>query len=243
MEDYLWIIFIIVIILINLLLLKRMIEKSYKKGKEDGAAEIFEMFLVGAYESRVNWFKTANKYVLKDAIVFVGDSLTNEYMLTEMFPNKAVYNRGIGGDTTDGILNRMNESIFDLNPKKVFLQIGANDYAFGKSMEYILENVTKIVHLVKEKNIDISVISMYPVNTTDDPKISKNDVGIRANELIIEYNKTLKAMCEKENIQYIDMHKHLIDSYNQLKLEYTREGLHISPKGYEVITSVLNEYL
>lgn len=48
-------------------------------------------------------------------------------MLQNVEPRIRVYNRGIGGDVTDGLLERMDESIFDLEPKKVFINIGTND--------------------------------------------------------------------------------------------------------------------
>lgn len=65
----------------------------------------------------------------------MGDSLTNEFPIHELLALRKderlfhIHNRGIGGDTTDGVLRRMAESIWDLQPNKVFLLIGTNDLA------------------------------------------------------------------------------------------------------------------
>ena len=71
-----------------------------------GANNMFSFFLDGAWQMRVDWFKTLNKYTKKDTTVLVGDSLTNEYIVTEMLPGKNICNRGIGGDTSDGEIGR-----------------------------------------------------------------------------------------------------------------------------------------
>lgn len=83
------------------------------------------------WEMKVHNFMCLNKFVKKGEIVFTGSSLCELFPINEMLqnvePRIRVYNRGIGGDVTDGLLERMDESIFDLEPKKVFINIGTND--------------------------------------------------------------------------------------------------------------------
>ncbi len=52
----------------------------------------------------------------------------------------------------------------------------------------------------------------------------------------MEINKKLRKYCSVNNIKYIDMYPILIDKNGNLRLEYTKEGLHINEKGYQVIT-------
>ena len=73
------------------------------------------------WEMKVHNFMCLNKLVKKGEIVFTGSSLCELFPINEMLqnvePRIRVYNRGIGGDVTDGLLERMDESLFDLEPK------------------------------------------------------------------------------------------------------------------------------
>jgi len=71
----------------------------YEKGKKQGAKSFFELIANFGYTSKVKTFKSLNKDVPKGGIVFVGDSITQDYNVYEHFPGKLIYNRGIGGDT------------------------------------------------------------------------------------------------------------------------------------------------
>lgn len=83
------------------------------------------------YEIKVQNFRCLNAAAKKGETVFVGSSLCELFPISEMLqnvePRIRVYNRGIGGDVTDGLLQRMEESVFALEPKKVFINIGTND--------------------------------------------------------------------------------------------------------------------
>jgi len=61
------------------------------------------------------------------AIVFLGDSLTSACEWHELFGNNlTILNRGIGGDTSAGVLKRI-PTVAVLRPAAVFLMIGTND--------------------------------------------------------------------------------------------------------------------
>ncbi len=73
-------------------------------------------------ESLEAYFKERNEYYSKfpiqsDDIVFIGNSLTEMFNVTELFGN--VKNRGIGGDKSRGLLFRL-ASIVEGKPKKIF---------------------------------------------------------------------------------------------------------------------------
>ncbi|MCH4237440.1 MAG: hypothetical protein LKF66_05785, partial [Clostridium tyrobutyricum] len=58
------------------------------------------------YLAKESQFETLN--IKSSDIVFLGDSITNRCEWEEVFNNSSIKNRGIDGDTTDGILNRLN---------------------------------------------------------------------------------------------------------------------------------------
>ena len=84
-----------------------------------------------------------------------GDSITeifNSYKLFYAFSQttgQAVYNRGISGDTSDRLLERLECNALNINPKNLVILIGTNDIGIGVPTEYTLKNIR--VHLEKYK--------------------------------------------------------------------------------------------
>lgn len=185
------------------------------------------------------------KVVIDDNYLFLGDSITEQYDLDKYYDGLPAVNSGIGGDTTDDILDDMEKRVYQYNPSKVFLLIGTNDHSQEKSNEEIVNNIEKIIKLIKKNRpyCEIYLEAVYPVNDTDDDKIDHNSVNGRSNEDIKAINKKLKQLAKKYKITYIDMYSLLADEDDNLKLDYTREGLHISDEGYEKITEEIMKYI
>mgnify|MGYP003297907874 CR=1 FL=1 len=77
-------------------------------------------------------------------VAFIGDSLTDGYDLAKYYPQYITANRGIGGDTTFGLEERLQVSLYDLKPKVVVMLIGANN------MDSMLENYESILKGLQE---------------------------------------------------------------------------------------------
>lgn len=189
--------------------------------------------------------KVVEKEVIPENIVFLGDSITWMYDLNKYFEGKKVVNSGGDGNTTSDILKNMNERVYKYNPSKIFILIGTNDIIYDKTKDEIVENIKKIIEEIQKNRptCKIYLESLYPINDTKDKKINMHMVKNRTNKLIDEINTDLKKLSAKLNITYINMHDNLVDEEGNLKLEYTNEGLHISQKGYEIITKKIKEYL
>jgi len=185
-----------------------------------------------------------NRHAKKGSIVFLGDSLTDFYRTNEFFLNDEIYNRGIAGDTTDDVLNRLYDNVINIAPRKLFLQIGTNDLGGRKKPDYIVKNIEKIVQkvLTAYSQCQIYIISLYPINPSAIP-LSKIITMPRKNITLDAINNMLIEFCEKGGYTYIDVASHLKDEKGNLKKEYTIEGLHISLIGYEKITEILKPYI
>ena len=211
-----------------------------KNQRDIACGEMFAMMLTGGYQKRVEDFKIYNKEVKKGGIVFVGDSLTENYNVYEFYKGYDVYNRGIGGDTTVGLLNRMKESVYDLSPRVVVLLIGINDFQLveGSSVNTIFENINKIINNIHKNCPETKIIlqSLYPISKEDNPKIDKLSVGSKDNANILRLNEMLKTI---SNVNYLDVNSHLQDENGNFKLDYTMEGLHANSLGYTVITKLI----
>jgi len=192
-----------------------------------------------------NAFIELNKSAKPGGIVFVGDSITDFFRLNEFFHGVYIINRGIGGDTTDGVLKRLSESVFDLSPSKVFILIGTNDIGENKSYDHIIGNIALIIDKIQNKcpEAKIYLQSIYPVSKAKDKKIKKFIVGKRSNEKIRRVNEGLKRIAKEKDVEYIDVYSHLTDEDGNLKLEYTIEGLHLTVEGYRACANVLRPYV
>jgi len=120
-------------ILINLLGVKLVISKF-------GVSSNTEKVLAGSnhnqnltfktyphWTSKVTQFEVLNKFLPKGKIVFLGDSITEYFSVQEFFSNVKIYNRGISSDTTEGVIIRLDSTVLNLEPSKVFVMIGIND--------------------------------------------------------------------------------------------------------------------
>lgn len=184
------------------------------------------------------------KEMISDNVVFVGDSITNQYALDEFYENIHIVNSGINGNQTSDILSQMNERIYQYNPSKVILLIGTNDLANNKSNEEILNNIRKIIIQIKENRpyAKIYVQSIYPINETIQ-KEADNLKDYKTNKRISEVNKKLKEICKEEKVTYIDTYSALLDENKELKRTYTEDGLHLTTLGYIKVTNVLMPYI
>jgi lysophospholipase L1-like esterase len=168
-------------------------------------------------------------------IVMVGDSITNMGNWNEILNNKKIANLGIGGDSTDDVLNRL-EDIYYFNPEMCFLMIGINDFQGKRSVEYVLQNYRKIVQEIKQHNIRLIIQSVlhlghnYYIN-----RIGGKNKGdwIIINEKVEKLNGELKKIAEEYGVEFIDINRGL--SVNKILEEQYGDysGLHLSQLGYE----------
>ena len=177
----------------------------------------------------------------KSDIIFLGNSITNGGEWAELLRNPHAKNRGISGDTTQGVLDRLS-TITKGKPSKIFLLIGTNDLSRGKSVDEVAKNVAKIVERVKRESpkTKLYVQSVFPVN----PKFNKFLGHMNRQKDIAVLNAKIKAVAARHGVTYIDVYKSLvIPSTDVMNPEYTNDGLHLLGKGYLKWVEVLKPYL
>jgi lysophospholipase L1-like esterase len=96
-------------------------------------------------ERRSDWAQHRERD--RHAVVFLGDSITQgwEDRLASSFPGIKTANRGIDGDTTRGVLFRLEEDVLALDPAAIVLLIGTNDLEEGASAEVAAANLRLIL--------------------------------------------------------------------------------------------------
>ena len=168
-------------------------------------------------------------------IIFLGNSITAEGKdWSTRLNNSIIRNRGIGGDTTDGVLARSGE-IIDSNPTAVFLLIGINDL-YNNTIEtpsenYIANNIINIAKKIKTSSVNTEVFiqTLLPISKKKSRKFYK-----LYNQSIKNINKIIIENQEKELYSVIDLYSIFVNNKGQLKNDLTYDGLHLNKKGYEV---------
>ncbi len=186
---------------------------------------------------KVKMAREKEKFEIKNLLL--GDSITFYYNTHRFFKKVPVQKSAVSGYTSEDIINNFNSMVTSYNPKNVVLLIGTNDIERGYSNQKILDNIKTIVERVRKHPSSIMIQSIYPVNESEEysPGVRRNNRRIKT------LNAQIKKYCDKEKIPYIDVYPSLIDKNDNLKKEYTSDGLHVSDEGYEKITSIIEEYL
>lgn len=175
-------------------------------------------------------------------IVFFGDSITEQYKLDKFFHEPYIINKGVGGDKTEDLLERIEKDVYQYNPSDVIILVGINDILHDINDDDILLNIETIVNDIKLNRpaANVFVESIYPIN---EKLINENKEHKVYNKNIKSINKEIKQMCLQNGVTYINVFDSLTDEEGNLKKLYTKEGLHLTNLGYLRVTSVLQEYI
>lgn len=166
-------------------------------------------------------------------IVFLGNSITNGCEWAELFGNQKIKNRGISGDTAEGVLDRLDE-VIESNPSKIFLMIGTNDLK-KKSVEGILSDYKEILTKISKEspNTQVFIQSVLPVYNSEG----------RDNASIISINQKLKEYADSFGHEYLDLHTAFVTNEGHLNMEYSFDGLHLNGKGYLLWKDLVIDYI
>jgi lysophospholipase L1-like esterase len=176
--------------------------------------------------------------VVKGKIIFLGNSITEGGQWHQLTDNDSRINRGIGGDVTFGILNRLDDIIVR-EPAKLFILIGINDISKDFPDAVIINNYKKIIQEIKSKtpSTKIYVQSLLPVN----PLYPKFPQHYDKSSHVLSVNKLLKDLAASEKVSFIDLYPLFLDKQNLLDAKLTSDGLHLNAEGYKIWVNYLKD--
>jgi lysophospholipase L1-like esterase len=190
------------------------------------------------------WWHSKDMYdnlpEIRNAIVFLGNSITDGAEWFELLGNKKCINRGISADITEGILLRL-DAITKLQPKKLFIMIGVNDLSRNMTADEIIVNYTKILEQIRNESprTMVYVQSVLPVNPATG--MAKNHTNKTPE--IMELNGKLSTLASEFGYTYIDLFTLMADADNHLPRSYSIDGLHLSYKAYKVWADAIKPYI
>jgi len=191
--------------------------------------QMHESFLKRAKEGKID-------------LLFLGDSIT------EGWGNNAVWqkhygplhaaNFGIGGDTTENVLWRIqNGEIEGLSPKVVVLMIGTNNFGLqGHQPDDVAKGVTTIVQTLRKK-LPTSKILLLAIFPRDEKPGTENRNRIK------KVNDQIVALDDKKNVRFLDIGAKLANPDGTLSKEIMPDFLHLSEKGYQIWADAMDPLL
>ena len=160
-------------------------------------------------------------------LVMFGDSITEWAPWADIFRDVSMVNRGLAGDTTTGMLRRIDTTL-NVKPKLVCFMAGINDLAQGYDVDHIYQNYIDMLKVWQENDIRILVQSTLYVGS----KLQ----GLNSSVELL--NRKISEYCSQQGIAFLDVNSVL--SPNQiLSNEYSCDDLHLNAKAYQVWAEVL----
>ena len=212
---------------------------------------ILSVCVMSANAQNAEWDSTfrPNSYALKveqfrsfpnssNDIIFLGNSITANTDWMELLGRTNVRNRGISGDITFGILERLDE-VTEGKPAKIFILIGINDISRNIPDSLIVANHLKIVQRIKKESPKTKIYfhTLLPVNN----EFTQFKNHYNKDEHILYVNEALRKMAVKEKITLIDLYPRFLNADKKLDKKYTIDGLHLTAAGYKVWANILKQ--
>lgn len=230
---------VLLILLLSLMIVFLLCQPTESEPEDD--RNVMEIY----YDNKCESYGVQNANLAKGQIVFIGDSITDMYILDDHYADLplASYNRGIGGDTTAGVLRRLKVSVFDIKPSVVVLMIGTNDINGGVSESDILSRYGQIIDEIYRELPDAKLYCMSIIPQNEDIETYSSIRISDTTPRILSANSKIRQLAESRGAIYLDLFPLLADAENHLIKEYSDDGLHLNPTGLAVWTELLKPYL
>ncbi|MEL0028628.1 MAG: GDSL-type esterase/lipase family protein [Perlucidibaca sp.] len=199
----------------------------------------------GGQDPGITWLDSHEKDILfheirkQPDVIMLGDSITYGAQWSEYYPGITVFNRGIGGDTTAGVMARL-DAIISEKPAEIFLMVGINDLLAGKDDDYIASNILQIARRIKGSGITPYVQSILYTERSYryvTPTSAEINASVRA------INARVQAQCQQEGIAFVDLNRPMADGEGFLRQGHTLDGLHPNARGYALWIAALRKLM
>ncbi|WP_407402208.1 GDSL-type esterase/lipase family protein [Sodaliphilus sp.] len=172
-------------------------------------------------------------------VVLLGNSIT-EYWVgkhPDFFKNTGYIGRGISGQTSYQFLVRFREDVVDLKPKVVVINVGTNDIAENTGPYFedrTMGNIMSMVEIAKANKINVILTSVLPCKKM----YWSGATGVA--DKIASLNKRIAEYAKKNKIPYVDYYSAMVEGDERaLNHNYTEDGVHPNPAGYDVMEPLL----
>ena len=146
---------------------------------------------------------------------------------------RGVLNGGIAGDRTDHLLWRLEHgNLAGRPPRAVVLLIGTNDLGSGRSPEATADGIRANLALLRSRLPHASILLLGLLPREQDPGAALRRAVSRVNALIYD-------CADDEHISYAEIGDLLLDRSGRLDASISPDHLHLSGRGYALLTAQL----
>jgi lysophospholipase L1-like esterase len=197
-------------------------------------------FVPEHYSKRVALFR--QEPVATGGTVFFGNSLIEYGDWKKLLGDPGVVNRGIAGDNTFGMLDRLDE-VIARKPRVLVLEGGVNDIAQNVPPGMILANMLVMMGRVRlacpgVKIYVMSALPAHPDSRKDYPELAGK------NGVIAELDRALGREVRERGGVYIDLRSAVMDAHGDLQRRFAAaDGLHLNEAGYAVWVGLISKVL
>lgn len=186
------------------------------------------------YDQTVSFHKRVDACAPDGSVLFIGDSFIQGMCVTGVAPGGINY--GIGGDTTDGVLERLPIYKAAARAGAIILAVGDNDLRRGYDESVIVTNYKNIVAVIPT-NVPVFCCSLTPCSEPADSG--------QMNKRITSLNHQLTEVCSgRRNCYYIDLSSQLANETGYLRPQFDDgDGVHLNGEGYRLCIEKLRESL
>ncbi len=156
--------------------------------------------------------------------VLLGDSITQWNPIKET----EILNLGVAGDTTLDILLRIQE-VEKINYQKVIFKAGINDILNNFSLKKSCELYGKVVEVLQRNFQEVTLLSVLPIE-------NRRRINVKVRRL----NGHIQEIAVSNNLKYLNIHPLFCDEELNLKKEYSTDGIHLSPMGYDILNKEIS---
>jgi lysophospholipase L1-like esterase len=154
-----------------------------------------------------------------------------------------IYNLGVDGDTSHGVLKRFKTEAKFRNPAIIIFAIGSNDSVLVKSKNNFLvpldnfqDNLQKLINEARKFTETIIFLGAGKVDEKKTMPIAWANDYYQENEDIFSYNEKTKEIAAQNKVFYLDI-------YSLLSLEDLEDGVHPNAAGHKKIFFSLKNFL
>ncbi|WP_017930904.1 GDSL-type esterase/lipase family protein [Robiginitomaculum antarcticum] len=168
-------------------------------------------------------------------ILLIGDSITEGWMEQDFPYVGPVANHGVGWDVTEGVLTRAPQILRE-DPKAVFVMIGTNDLSYDRTPDQILPplRASLLEYVQRWPEAKIYLQSVLPRNGQWDKSV------VNLNDALVDLSREDGL---SERVTFIDLSPVMGTSADDLREDYTHDGIHLTEAGYDAWAEALQPYL
>ena len=187
----------------------------------------------GFYEAANATLATPDSKTVR--VVFLGDSITRQWNLSDsLLPYEAI-NRGIDWQTTSEMLVRLRPDVVDLKPAAVVILGGSNDFAAEHGplvLQTTQNNIRSMVELAAQHGIAVVIGTVPPICKERMPADGSTDLTLQLRDT---FNDWLRQYCNSQACQLADFD---LAMRERPSCEYMVDSVHPNTAGYAVMAQI-----